>query len=80
MGCLHIGRDRVLVFGSSGVMISIKPIDRDIGHESSVGVCIAKRLLIYHIESARRHRYRHVCPLNGRWRAGWFSSGLCRYA
>ena len=34
---------RVLVFGSSGVMKSIKLIDRDIGHESSVGVYLAKR-------------------------------------
>ena len=28
-------------------MISIKSIDRHIGHESSVGVCFAKRLRIY---------------------------------
>ena len=33
-------------------MISIKSIDRHIGHESSVGVCIAKRSRIYRIESA----------------------------
>ena len=39
---------------SSGVLISIKikSIDRHIGHESSVGVCIAKTLRIYRIESA----------------------------
>ena len=42
-----IGRDRVLVFGFSGVMISIKSIDVHIGHESSVGVCFAKRSRIY---------------------------------
>ena len=45
----------VLVFGLSGVLISIKSIDRHIGHESSVGVCIAKTLRIYQIESAIRH-------------------------
>ena len=33
-------------------MIRIKSIDRHIGHESSVGVCIAKRSRIYSIESA----------------------------
>ena len=54
-GLVGIGRDRVLVFVSSGVMISIKSIDRDIGHESSVGVCYAKRSRIYRIESAIRH-------------------------
>ena len=43
---------RVLAFVSSGVMISIKSIDVHIGHESSVGVCLAKRSLIYRIESA----------------------------
>ena len=46
-GHVGIGRDTVLVFGFSGVMISIKSIDRHIGHESSVGVCIAKTLRIY---------------------------------
>ena len=68
------------MFVSSGVMISIKSIDRHIGHESSVGVCIAKRLQIYRIESAIRHGQRHVCPFDYRGRAGRFSSGLCRYA
>ena len=42
-GSVGIGRDRVLVFAPSGVMISINSIDRHIGHESSVGVCFAKR-------------------------------------
>ena len=52
----HRGRRarRYLVF-SSGVMISIKSIDRHIGHESSVGVCFAKRSRIYRIESSIRH-------------------------
>ena len=54
--CLGIGIDRVLAFVSSGVMISIKSIDEHIGHEGSVGVCLAKRSQIYRIESARRHR------------------------
>ena len=49
------GRDRVLVFVSSGVMQSIKSIDVHIGHESSVVVYFAKRLRIYRIESAIRH-------------------------
>ena len=44
------GLDRVLAFGSSGVMISIKSIDEHIGHEGSVGVCLAKRSQIYRIE------------------------------
>ena len=44
-----IGHDRVLVFVPSGVMISIKSIDRHISHESSVGVCFAKTLRIYRI-------------------------------
>ena len=35
-----------------GVIIGIKSIDMHIGHERSVGVCIAKRLRIYRIESA----------------------------
>ena len=35
-GGVDIGRDSVLVFGFSGVMISIKSIDVHIGHESSV--------------------------------------------
>ena len=43
---------RVLAFVSSGVLISIKSIDRHIGHESSVGVCFANRLRIYRIELA----------------------------
>ena len=46
------GRDRVLAFVSSGVMISINSIDVHIGHESSVGVYLAKRSRIYRIESA----------------------------
>ena len=54
-GASMFGRDRVLAFVSSGVMISIKSIDVHIGHESSVGVCLAKRSRIYRIESARRH-------------------------
>ena len=37
------------MFVSSGVMISMKSIDRDIGHESSVGVCFVKTLGIYRI-------------------------------
>ena len=37
------------MFGLSGVMISIKSIDVHIGHESSVGVCFAKRSRIYRI-------------------------------
>ena len=40
---------RVLAFVSSGVMISIKSIDVHIGHESSVGVYLAKILRIYRI-------------------------------
>ena len=48
-GHIGIGRDRVLVFGLSGVMIQINVIDVHIGHESSVGVCFAKRLRIYQI-------------------------------
>ena len=54
-GVSVFGRDRVLVFVSSGVMISIKSIDVHIGHESSVGVYLAKRSQIYRIESATRH-------------------------
>ena len=37
------------MFGLSDVMISIKSIDVHIGHESSVGVCFAKRSRIYRI-------------------------------
>ena len=48
-------RDRVLACVSSGVIISIKSIDVHIGHESSVGVYLAKRSRIYRIESATRH-------------------------
>ena len=40
---------RVLAFVSSGVMISINSIDVHIGHESSVGVYLAKRSRIYRI-------------------------------
>ena len=54
-GRVGIGRDGVLVFAPSGVMKCIKSIDRDIGHESSVGVYFAKRLRIYRIESAICH-------------------------
>ena len=43
-GASVFGRDRVLVFGFSGVMISIKSIDLHIGHGRSERVCIAKRL------------------------------------
>ena len=43
VSCLGIGLDRVLVFGLSSVMISIKSIDVHIGHESSVGVCFSRR-------------------------------------
>ena len=68
------------MFGPSGVMISIKSIDGDIGHESSVGVCFAKRSRIYRIKSAISHGQRHVCPFDDRGRASRFSSGLCRYA
>ena len=66
--------------GSSDVMKSIKSIDRDIGHESSVRVYLAKRSRIYRIESAIRHGQCHVCPFDDRGRAGRFSSGFCRYA
>ena len=39
------------MFGFSVVMIiSIKSTDRHIGHESSVGVCFAKRLRTYRID------------------------------
>ena len=68
------------MFGSSGVIISIKSIDVHIGHESSVGVYFAKRSRIYRIESAIRHGQHYVCPFDDRGRAGRFSSGLCRYA
>ena len=34
-----------LMCGFSGVMISIKLIDVHMGHDSSVGVCFAKRLI-----------------------------------
>ena len=44
-----IGLNRILVFGLSGVMISIKSIDLHIGHGRSVRVCITKRLRIYRI-------------------------------
>ena len=54
-GHVGMGRDRVLVFGSSGVMISMKSIDVHIGHERSVGVYFANRSRIYRIESAIRH-------------------------
>ena len=54
-GVTVFGRDRVLVFVSSSVMISIKSIDVHIGHESSVGVYFAKKSRIYRIESAIRH-------------------------
>ena len=57
-------------------MISIKSIDRHIGHERSEGVCFATDH--EYIESAIRQR--HVCPFDCRGRAGRFSSGLCRYA
>ena len=40
---------RVLVFGLSGVMISIKSIDLHIGHGRSTRVCIGKTLRIYRI-------------------------------
>ena len=48
-GASVFGRDRVLVFGFSGVMISIKSIDLHIGHGRSERVCIAKTLRIYRI-------------------------------
>ena len=38
-----IGHDVVLVFGFSGVMISMKSIDMYILHDSSLGVCFANR-------------------------------------
>ena len=79
-GLSVFGRDRVLASVSSGVMLTLNSIDVHIGHEGSVGVCFAKRSRIYRIESATRHGQRHVRPVNGRWRAGRFSSGLCRYA
>ena len=56
-------------------MISIKSIDRHIGHERSEGVCFATDYISHRIGNTR-----HVRPVNGRWRAGRFSSGLCRYA
>ena len=37
------------MFGLSGVIISIKSMDVYFGHESSVGVCFAKRSRIYRI-------------------------------
>ena len=55
-----IGCDRVLVFGFSGVMISIKSIDVHIGHESSVGVCCAKRSRIYRIGNRHLASFSHV--------------------
>ena len=42
---------RVLAFVSSGVMIGTNSIDVHIGHESSVGVYLAKRSRIYRIEN-----------------------------
>ena len=52
--CHRGGRERryLVAFVSSGVMISINSIDAHIGHESSVGVYLAKRSRIYRIESA----------------------------
>ena len=38
-----IGHDVFLVFGVSGVMISMKSIDMYISHDGSLGVCFAKR-------------------------------------
>ena len=72
-----IGRDSFS--GFSGVMISIKSIDMHIRHESSVGVCFAKTLQIYHAIAI----FPYFPPVP-REVAGWsrfvFSSGLCRYA
>ena len=65
-----IGRDRVLVFGFSGVMISIKSIDVHIGHERSVGVCFAKRSRIYRIGN------RHFDIFSPRFLRGGGSVGL----
>ena len=53
--CRYLVVIRVLAFVSSGVMIRIKSIDVHVGHESSVGVCFAKRSRKYRIESATRH-------------------------
>ena len=43
------------MFGLSGVVISIKSIDRHIGHGSSVGVCFVKRVQIYRIGKSAIH-------------------------
>ena len=62
-----IGRDRVLVFGLNGVMISIKIIYMHIGHDSSIGVCFSKRSRI------ALHRVSDAAfspPFQGRWRVG----------
>ena len=75
-GRVGIGPDRVLVLGLSGVMISIKYIDMHICHESSVGVCFAKRSRI-----GNRHFviFFPFLPRGGGSVAISFSSGLCRY-
>ena len=55
-GHIGIGCNRVLVFGLSDVMMSIKSIDVHIGHESSVGVCSSKitRIALHRIASGYR--------------------------
>ena len=47
------------MFVFSGIMITIKSIDRHIGHENSVGVCFPKRL---RIASVNRHNEASSSP------------------
>ena len=59
-------------------MIQINVIDVHIGHESSVGVCFAKRLRIYRIGKTP---WLAACLSAKRQMAGRLvSSGLCRLA
>ena len=58
-------------------MISIKSIDVHIGHERSVGVCLAKRSRIYRIESAMVSVMFVLLTIGG---ASVGSSDSCRYA
>ena len=67
-----IGRDRVLVFGLNGVMISIKVIYVHIGHDRSVVYSHQQWLVV----SAKLR----FCLFLGRRRVGRdfvFSSGVC---
>ena len=66
------------MFGLSGVIIQINVIDVHIGHESSVGVCLANRLRIYRIGKTP---WLAACLSAKRYMAGRsVSSGLCSYA